>query len=126
MKILIVEDDEIMRDSLEMALMGMGDKIVTASDGMEAIRQIENDSIGFVIMDIMLPQINGLAVLSWIKKTTPDMPVIMITGYHYEVNRQLALKLGAIDCLEKPFNLPKLINMVKNVLKSKKEDESSK
>jgi len=105
-KILVVDDAEDIRDILSDRLEMYGYDVLTASDGVEALKKVENVSPELVLLDIRLPKMNGMEVLSRIKREHPETLVIMITAHMTIDNAEKAMiEQGAYDFFEKPFNL---------------------
>ena len=103
-RILIVDDEEIVRRSC-LRILGDSDYEVEAvQDGLEALRKIEASDYDVLILDIMMPNIDGLEVLRRAKETHPDIDIIMITGLSQIETAVRAMKLGAFDYLPKPFD----------------------
>ena len=103
-RILIVDDEEIVRRSC-LRILGNGDYEVEAvQDGLEALRKIEASDYDVLILDIMMPNIDGMEVLRRAKETHPDIDIIMITGLSQIETAVRAMKLGAFDYLPKPFD----------------------
>jgi two-component system alkaline phosphatase synthesis response regulator PhoP len=113
-KVLIVDDEQYIRQLVNRALGG-DYTVVEASDGEEAIniaRQLKPD---LILMDILMPKLDGYTACHEIKRdeATSAIPVVMITGIGYELNKELAEKLGADGYITKPFNLQELMDKVK-------------
>jgi DNA-binding NtrC family response regulator len=105
-KILIVDDDTSVTDFLALFLDKKGYKnVILSHTGGEGIKQVENDDIKLVLLDVRLPDMSGLDVLKKIKELKPDIGVIMITGYPEEDVAKEAIKKGAYDYIIKPFDL---------------------
>lgn len=105
-KILIVDDDPNVRDFLKLFLKFKGYRDVRSADnGREALGIVKDQGVQLVIMDIMLPDLNGVEVLRQVKETKPEVSVIMITGYPDEEKAKEMLKQGAYDYIVKPFDL---------------------
>jgi two-component system NtrC family response regulator len=110
LRVLIVDDEEDIRDILSDRLQAYGYEIVTAADGLEALEKVEKTSPDLVLLDIQLPKLGGMEVLSRIKREHPQITVIMITA-HGKIQLAVdAIKQGAYDFVEKPFN-PDLIRI---------------
>ena len=110
LRVLIVDDEEDIRDILSDRLQAYGYEIVTAADGSEALEKVEKTSPDLVLLDIQLPELNGMEVLSRIKLEHPQITVIMITA-HGKIQLAVdAIKQGAYDFVEKPFD-PDLIRI---------------
>jgi len=115
-KILIVDDEEGVRESLKLILGDLYNLILT-EDGIQALECIKNaPDIGLVLMDIKMPKMNGLEVLSEIKKQRPDLKIIMITGYKAVETVAEAVKLGACGYIVKPFKSEEILKTVKKLI----------
>lgn len=102
-RMLIVDDQDMMRDSLAAILAREGHEVIAASDGQSALARLANSRIDLVISDMKMPKMGGLELLAEIKKTKPEMPVLLMTAYGTVQNAVDAMKLGAFDFLQKPF-----------------------
>jgi len=116
MKILIIEDDLMISYTLEFRLKKDGYEVTTARDGREAIEKLQSGKFNLVTTDLMLPFVTGLEVLSYVKLAMPELPIIVLSGDNAEGTVSEALKLGADDYLEKPFNPTELSQRVKRLL----------
>ena len=103
MNILIVEDEQDIRELLEIHLSKEGYKIFTAEDGVQALNIFENGDIDIALLDVMIPKIDGFKVLKKIRETS-EIPVIFITARDEEADKILGLGLGADDYVIKPFS----------------------
>ncbi len=111
-KILIVDDESVVRHSLKKFCEQEGYEVVTASSGVKALKSLEEMNPEIILLDINLPDTNGLELLKTIKEVKPEKAVIMITG-HSDVGGAIeAMKLGALDYFEKPLDLEKLKNVL--------------
>ena len=111
-RILVVDDEEIVLRSCRRAL-GDGQRVVdTVSSGAEALKRIEEGRYDVVLLDIMMPDIDGLQVLQRVKESHPDLEVIMVTGLSQIGTAVRAMKLGAFDYLPKPFDPDELALVV--------------
>ena len=111
-RILVVDDEEIVLQSCRRAL-GDGERVVdTAASGAEALKRIEEGRYDLVLLDIMMPDIDGLQVLQRVKESHPDLEVIMVTGLSQIGTAVRAMKLGAFDYLPKPFDPDELALVV--------------
>ncbi len=112
-RILIVDDEEIVVRSCLRILATEEYDIAVASNGLEALAKINDEDFDMVILDIMMPKMNGIEVLQRVKESHPDIDVIMITGLNEIDTAVKAMKLGAFDYLPKPFNPEELELVVK-------------
>ncbi len=115
-RILVVDDEESIRDLLRLVLAGEGYSVVTARDGEEAIEQLEAQRFDLVITDLVMPRVNGVEVLRAAKRIDPNYPVIVITGYPSVETVTELVRLGAGDYLTKPFNIDVVIVTVAKLL----------
>ncbi|WP_291632380.1 response regulator transcription factor [Clostridium sp.] len=116
MNILIVEDEQDIRELLEIHLSKAGYKIFTAEDGMQAIDIFENKDIDIALLDVMIPKIDGFKVLKKIRETS-EIPVIFITAREEESDKIFGLELGADDYVIKPFSPIEIVARVKAQLR---------
>ncbi|MFH0889078.1 MAG: sigma-54 dependent transcriptional regulator [Planctomycetota bacterium] len=119
-KILVVEDDAIVRDSLEVMLSEAGYEVRSVSDGPQALPLIQQESFQAIILDINLPTMNGLEVLNRIKSIPNAPPVIILTAYGSVQNAVAAMKAGAMDFLIKPCPAKELKSVLQNVISHSK------
>lgn len=121
-KILIVDDEEHIVELIKFNLEANGYKTITASNGLEALELAKNEKPDLVLLDIMLPGLNGNDVCKEIRKDTEisTMPIIMITAKGEELDRILGLELGADDYVTKPFSVRELMARIKAVLRRTK------
>jgi two-component system nitrogen regulation response regulator NtrX len=115
--ILIVDDDTEILGSISGLLQDEGYKTVTASGGKEALAQLKHTEPSLVLLDIVMPEMDGLQTLTKIKETCPQQAVIMISGQATVENAVTATKIGAVDFVEKPFQPERLLVSISNVLK---------
>jgi DNA-binding response OmpR family regulator len=114
--ILVVEDEQDIRDVLWMTLEAEGYAVLLATNGMEAIERIADDAPDLVLLDVMMPAVNGLEVLQHTRKHG-DVPVILLTALGHEQNRVRGLQLGADDYIVKPFSPRELVARIQAVLR---------
>ena len=115
-KILIIDDEPQLAQSLNVRLKASGYDCLTVSDGVSGINKFKEESPDLVILDIMMPGLSGLDVLKELKQINPVVPVIMLTAYGTPQSAIEALKIGAWDHLSKPFNNETLLEMIKKAL----------
>src|SRR3989338_3232711 len=100
--VLAVDDESGMRDLLKLELETLGYRVTTAGDGQEALEWVTKEKFQLVITDIMMPRMDGLALLGEIKKRDIYLEVIVTTGYGQVENAVEAMKKGAYDFIQKP------------------------
>lgn len=121
LKILIVEDEEPIANLIRMNLSKAGYQCEIAGDGEEAANKIEENTYDLILLDIMLPKLNGYEVLEYAK--TMDIPVIFLTAMGETQQKVKGLKLGAEDYITKPFEISELLARVETVLRRYKKTE---
>ena len=105
-KILVVDDDKTVRGFLELFLKTKGfANIVSAENGEDAVKIVEKENVKLILLDVMLPGMNGVEVLRKIKAINKNISVIMITGYPDEEKAKEAIREGVYDYIIKPFDL---------------------
>ena len=117
--ILVVEDDETLAMGLTNALEHERFTVTHCDSGEAALEVIEDDVPDVLVLDVMLPGMDGLSVLKRVKADHPELPVILLTARSAEVDRVLGLELGADDYVVKPFSLRELIARVKARLRAR-------
>lgn len=119
--ILIVEDEENLHETLKLNLQMEGYEVSSAYDGMQALKAVQNEYFDLIVMDIMLPEIDGIAVTESIRIKNIEAPILMLSAKNTSADKVLGLRKGADDYLTKPFNLEELlIRVEKLILKNKK------
>jgi NADP-reducing hydrogenase subunit HndA len=116
-RILVVDDDPIVIRSCEKILASEGYDIRTASSGQDAINILQNDEYSLVITDLMMPEVDGIDLIKWIRNSNLQTGVIVITGYPSQETIRDALNLGIIDYLPKPFTPQVLTEVTSKALK---------
>ncbi|GEN48696.1 response regulator YycF [Ligilactobacillus pobuzihii] len=111
-KILVVDDEKPISDIIKFNLNKEGYDVYVAYDGEDAIKQVEEVDPDLIILDLMLPKIDGLEVAREIRKTH-EMPIIMVTAKDTEIDKVLGLEMGADDYVTKPFSNRELVARVK-------------
>ncbi len=116
--ILIVDDDPGIREILADTLTDEGYTVVTAEDGYEAVKKMrELKHFDLCILDIRLPGMDGVATLKMIKETLPQTIAIMITAYSVQDLIDQAMISGAYTCVQKPFDLKEILDLVNKLLR---------
>lgn len=114
--ILVVDDDPQIRDVLSLALGRAGFDIVMARDGAEGLEKANNSDLSLAVLDIGLPEMDGLELCKAIRRTS-DLPILFLTARDDEVDRILGLELGGDDYVTKPFSPRELVARVRAILK---------
>ncbi len=115
-KILVVDDEEHIVTLLKVSLERAGFAVVTAGDGLAALEMARMERPDLILLDVLLPELDGFAVCEQLRKTD-DIPVIMITAKGTEMEKVWGLELGADDYITKPFSPRELVARVKAVLR---------
>ena len=114
-KLLVIEDDQGVLDTIAKHLSHAGYAVVTAADGMEGLKKIKADSYDLVITDIVMPYVSGTGVVTSLKETNPTIPVIAITGFGPE-SEAVAAEKKADLVLSKPVKMSKLKKHIAELL----------
>ena len=120
LKILIIDDEPRMCQSIKQLLSSQNYELDTANSAKQAIESLSNNSFDLILLDLCLPDMNGYHVMEHISQKSPATHVIVLTGYGSEDTAVEALRRGAYDYLKKPFEPEKLLTTVKNALNQKK------
>lgn len=115
-KILICDDETDIRNALNIYLSAQGYETVLCSNGQEALDAVAKGGIGLVLLDIMMPVMDGITVLSKLRKTS-NVPVILLTAKGEDTDKVLGLDVGADDYITKPFNPMEVLARVKSQLR---------
>ncbi|MFA5164896.1 MAG: response regulator [Candidatus Omnitrophota bacterium] len=120
-KILLVDDEEDVLRTVGFRLQASGYEVVTASDGMEGLEKAHSEKPDLVILDLMLPKMDGYKVCAFLKKDTryKDIPIIMFTAKGGDLDKKLGLEVGADAYVMKPFEPPELVKTVEELLAKK-------
>jgi len=121
--ILIVDDEKNIRLTLSQALETLGAEIDTAATGEEALTKLKEKEFGLILLDIRMPGMDGMEVLHRLREIRPDIRIIMITAYGTIESAVEAMKLGAVDFLQKPFDPEEIRELVSRVMDRDKLDE---
>ncbi|MCQ1531177.1 response regulator transcription factor [Lutispora saccharofermentans] len=115
-RILIVDDEEDIRDLLEIYLKNEGFDALKAVDGLEALEMLEREDIDLIILDIMMPKMDGIQACMRIRKER-NLPIIMLSAKSEDIDKILGLNTGADDYVTKPFNPLEVVARVKSQLR---------
>ena len=122
MKILVVDDEQAVRESLRRSLKFNGYEVALAEDGVEALAAIETEQPDLTILDVMMPRLDGLGVCRELRSTGYDRPILMLTARDGVAERVAGLDAGADDYLPKPFALEELLARVRSLLRRAQAD----
>ena len=117
--ILVIDDEETIRDSCEQTLSKEGYRVTTAEEGTEGLRRMKEESFDIILLDLKMPGLSGVEVLERIRKSDPDAIVIIITGYPSVESAIETLKMGAYDYISKPFTPEELRIIVGRALEKR-------
>ena len=118
--ILVVDDEPAIRESLEFLLSEANYKVALAEGGLDGLKKLESDLFDLVLLDVMMPDKNGLEVLEEIGRSSPETAVIMITAFGTIENAVRAIKSGAVDYVTKPWDNEKLLLDIRNGIQQRK------
>ena len=124
-KILAVDDESSILDLLKFNIEKEGFTFVSASDGEEGLQKVISETPDLVLLDVMLPKIDGLTVCRKIRQEGINIPVIMLSARSEEIDKILGLKIGADDYITKPFSTRELIARIKANLRKSEQDGST-
>ena len=117
MRILLVEDEENIRDVVKLNLEMEDYEVVATGSGKDALKYTKEQHFDLLILDVMLPEVDGFQICEQIRLTNMDVPIIFLTAKDTAQDRITGLKKGADDYLTKPFNLEELLLRVQNLIK---------
>jgi len=116
-KILIVEDDRTLLEALKYRMSKEGYTVCTALDGVQALEVARAEKPDLIILDIMLPNLDGLEVCRILRKKGMNVPILMLTAKAEEIDRVVGLELGADDYITKPFSIRELLARIRAALR---------
>lgn len=119
--ILLVEDEENLQDALKLNLELEGYEVTCVADGTDALKRVSEEYFDLIILDIMIPGIDGIAVAENIRLNNNEVPILMLSAKSSSAERVLGLKKGADDYITKPFNLEELLLRVKKLISKNKK-----
>jgi DNA-binding response OmpR family regulator len=114
--VLVVDDDRAIREAIGIYLRNEGMTVLEAGDGVEALEQLEKREVHLIVMDIMMPRLDGIAATFRIRESK-NIPIIMLSAKTEDTDKVLGLSIGADDYVTKPFNPVELIARVKSQLR---------
>jgi len=119
--ILVVEDEEHLHEALKLNLELEGYEVTSAYNGADALKAVQNEYFDLIIMDIMLPGIDGISVTENIRVQQNEVPILILSAKNTSADRVLGLRKGADDYLTKPFNLEELLLRVEKLIEKNKK-----
>jgi len=120
--ILVVEDETSIAEVVKLYLERAGFSVQTASDGKQAMNIFDRQTVDFVILDLMLPEVDGLSLTRWLRDRS-NVPIIMLTARREEIDRIAGLEMGADDYVVKPFSPQELVSRVRAVMRRLGRDQ---
>lgn len=124
--ILIIDDDLMIRDMLYDFFLEKGFSVIAADNGQSAMETIGNRDFDAAIVDVKLPESDGLSLVRELMSKRPNTPVIVVTGYPTEDIRDEAYRLGAVAFMEKPFKVTRMAATLKKAISAKESVEFTK
>lgn len=126
-KILVVDDEPDAVELIEFNLKSAGFAVETASDGEEALEKARTVNPSLIVLDLMLPEVDGLEVCKILRRdtNTASIPIVMVTAKAAEIDRVLGLELGADDYVTKPFSPRELVLRIKRLLRTSQESDDA-
>ncbi len=122
--ILLIEDEENLHEALKLNLELEGYEVTSAFNGTEALQKFQDEYFDLLVVDVMIPEIDGISVIETIRVHHNDVPILILSAKNTSSDRVLGLKKGADDYLTKPFNLEELLLRVQKLInKNKKMQE---
>ncbi len=121
-RILLVEDEENIREGIKLNLELEDFEVVATDNGKRALELFRTQHFDLIVLDVMLPEVDGFQICEQIRLVNLDVPIMFLTAKDTSVDRVLGLKKGADDYLTKPFNLEELLLRIRNLLKRTKKD----
>jgi len=122
-QILVIEDEPSLAEVVSLYLTRAGFQVQVAANGKAAMNILEKKIPDFIIMDLMLPEIDGLSLTRWVRDRS-DVPIIMVTARREEIDRIAGLEMGADDYVVKPFSPQELVSRVRAVLRRTGRDQA--
>lgn len=123
-RVLIVDDEEMVRNFIVSVLSKHGHNCETAKDGLEALEKIKKNSFDVVVVDIVMPQMDGITLTKELVELYPDLPIMIITGHIEEYSAESAFAAGAREYIKKPFSLPEFTIRFNKMMRDHREEEA--
>jgi two-component system, OmpR family, alkaline phosphatase synthesis response regulator PhoP len=125
MRILLVEDEENIKDVIKLNLEMEDYEVVATDNGKDALKYAKEQHFDLLVLDVMLPEIDGYQICEQVRLTNREVPIIFLTAKDAAQDRVMGLKKGADDYLTKPFNLEELLLRVDNLIRRTSKDPSN-
>lgn len=122
MQILVVDDDQAVRDSLARSLQYNGYEVSTATDGLDALAELASENVDAVVMDVMMPRLDGLETTKMLRENGNDVPILILTARDAVGDRVDGLDAGADDYMVKPFSLDELLARIRALTRRTKPE----
>src|SRR5436189_6365707 len=119
--ILLVEDEENLHEALKLNLELEGYEVTSSFDGAAALKAVENEYFDLLILDVMLPEVDGISVTETVRLKNNEVPILILSAKNSSADRVLGLKKGADDYLTKPFNLEELLLRIQKLIEKNKK-----
>jgi len=116
LRILVVDDKKVIQDFFDFTLGYYGHQITVVHDPNEVAAIVKEKIFDIVFLDMIMPDKNGLEVLKDIKEVSAHLPIVMMSGYSIQEQKDEALRLGASGCLKKPFELEDIRKVIKQII----------
>ncbi|RTL52711.1 MAG: response regulator [Sphingobacteriales bacterium] len=119
--ILLADDEENLHEALKLNLELEGYTVTSAYNGSEALKAIANEYFDLIILDVMMPEVDGISVAETVRVNNNEVPILMLSAKNTGTDRVLGLKKGADDYLTKPFNLEELLIRIEKLIEKNKK-----
>ena len=116
LKILVVDDKKVIQDFFDITLGYYGHQITMVHDPSEVVKAVKQNPFDIVFLDMTMPEKSGIEVLKEIKEIRSDLPVVMMSGYSLQEQKDEAVRLGACGCLKKPFEVEDIRRVIKQII----------
>ncbi len=123
-KVLIVDDEEIVRNFVASLFSKYGHNCETAKDGVEALEKIEKNFFDAMVIDIVMPQMDGITLLNKVIELYPDIPIMVMTGHAHEHPAESAIAAGAREFIKKPFSVHEFIIRFDKMMRDRRAEEA--
>jgi DNA-binding response OmpR family regulator len=122
--VLVVDDEQTVRDTVALRLQQDGHRVITAADGAEALRRYHDDKPDLILLDLMLPELSGIEITRIVRGES-DVPILMLTARDSELDKVVGLELGADDYVTKPFSMRELQARVRALLRRRESAQAA-